>query len=232
VFVARAGRAEAIAERQKHLLFDRMIAFHVQRGFTVPISASAFYAALQGRYPERDGMYFLPEQVAEYDRRRLDVAEVEQLELFVTDERSAIQWVRRQLAVKPMNFQELQPLYMKEARLAWEKHEEPVEVRRILEENFIQDDQGRWYVPDPNKEADLEQLRHRTLLKEFRDYQEAKGKLKTVRSEALRAGFKECWQKKEFKAIVQMAKRVPEVVIQEDQSLLMYYDNALLMTGE
>lgn len=177
-------------------------------------------------------MYFLPDQVAEYDRRRLDVAEVEQLELFVTDERSAIHWVRRQLATRPLNFQELQPLYMKESRLAWEKHEEPVEIRRILEENFIQDQQGRWHVPDPNKEADLEQLRHRILLKEFREYQEAKGKLKMVRSEALRAGFKDCWQKKEFKVIVQMAKRVPEVVIQEDQALLMYYDNALLMTGE
>ena len=30
VFVERRDRAEAIAEREKHLLFDRMIAFHVQ----------------------------------------------------------------------------------------------------------------------------------------------------------------------------------------------------------
>ena len=124
VFVAKAGRAEAIAERQKHLLFDRMIAFHVRRGISVPMAASTFYAGLLQRYPERDGMYFLPEQVADYDRRRLDVGEVEQLELFVTDERSAIQWVRRQIAGKPMTFQELQPLYMKESQLAWEKHEQ------------------------------------------------------------------------------------------------------------
>src|SRR5262249_41209822 len=153
VFVTKSGRGEAIAERQKHLLFDRMIAFHVQRGITVPLPASAFYAGLQQRYPERDGMFFLPEQVAEYDRRRVDVAEGEQLEWFVTDERSAIRWVRQQLAAKPANFQELQPLYMKEARLAWEKYESPVELRRILEENFIQDERGRWRVPDPNKEA-------------------------------------------------------------------------------
>ena len=32
--------------------------------------------------------------------------------------------------------------------------------------------------------------------------------------------------------IVQMAKRVPEAVIQEDQALLMYFDNASLMLGE
>src|SRR5262249_47302310 len=54
VFVSKAGRAEAIAEREKHLLFDRMIAFHIQRSISVPISASAFYAGLSGRYPERD----------------------------------------------------------------------------------------------------------------------------------------------------------------------------------
>jgi DNA modification methylase len=231
-FVAKAGRAEAVAERQKHLLFDRMIAFHVQRGIMVPLSASAFYASLQQRYPVRDGMFFLPEQVAEYDRRRLHVAEVEQLELFVTDERSAIQWVRRQLVAKPMTFQELQPLYMKEARLAWEKYEIPVELRRILEENFIQDEQGRWRVPDSNKEADLEQLRQRALMKEFQQYLSTRGKLKLVRSEALRAGFKECWQKKDYTTIVEMAKRVPEIVIQEDQALLMYYDNASLLKGE
>ena len=32
VFVAKGGEAEIITERQKYLLFDRMVAFHVQRG--------------------------------------------------------------------------------------------------------------------------------------------------------------------------------------------------------
>ena len=204
IFVAKAGRAEAIAERQKHLLFDRMIAFHVQRGIMVPISAAAFYAGLAQRYPERDAMFFLPAQVAEYDRRRLQVGEVQQLELFVVDERSAIQWARRQLGRTARTFQELQPLHMKEAQLAWEKHEAPVELRTILEENFVQDDSGQWRVPDPHKEADLEQLRHRALCREFQRYKEVKGKLKIVRSEALRAGFKDAWQKGDFAIIVQM----------------------------
>ena len=232
VFVSKASGAEAIAEREKHLLFDRMIAFHIQRGISVPISASAFYAGLPRRYPERDGMYFLPEQIAEYDRRRLNVKAVEQLELFVTDERSAIQWVRQQLDRKPMSFQELQPLYMKEAQLTWEKHEQPVELRGILEENFIEDAGGLWRVADPNVEADLEQLRHRTLLKEFQRYQQLKGKLKLVRTEVLRAGFKDAWQSGRFETIVDMAKRVPEAVIQEDPALLLYYDNALMRVGE
>jgi len=106
-----------------------------------------------------------------------------------------------------------------------------VELRGILDENFVQDEQSRWHVPDPNKEADLEQLRHRVLLREFQRYDQTKGKLKVVRTEALRAGFKDAWQRSDFAAIVQMAKRVPESVVQEDPALLMYYDNSLMRTG-
>ncbi len=232
VFVERKDRAEAIAEREKHLLFDRMIAFHVQRNISLPMSAAEFYTGLAQRYPERDNMYFLPDQVAEYDRRRLNVADVEQLQLFVSDEKSAIQWVRQQLNRKSLTFQELQPLYMKEAQRAWEKQEEPIELLNILNENFVRDSNEQWHTPKAGKEADLEQLRHRHLLKEFEQYQATKGKLKVVRSEALRAGFKDCWQKGEYKTIVDMARRVPVALIQEDSALLMYYDNAVMRTEE
>jgi hypothetical protein len=56
--------------------------------------------------------------------------------------------------------------------------------------------------------------------------------LKVVRTEALRAGFKNSWQKKDYSTIIQMAKRVPETAIQEDPALLMYFDNASLMVGD
>jgi len=103
---------------------------------------------------------------------------------------------------------------------------------RCLEQNFVEETDGRWRVADPRKERDLEQLRHRALIKEFQNYVDTKVKLKVVRTEALRAGFKESWQREDYATIVQMAKRVPESVIQEDQTILMYYDNALMRTGE
>jgi DNA modification methylase len=232
VFVAKSGRAEVIAERQGYLLFDRMVAFHVQRGYSVPLSASEFYAGLRQKFPERDGMFFLSDQVSEYDRQRASIKEVEQLQLFVNDEKTAIQWVRRHVSERPMTYQELSPVYMKEAQRVWEKHEQPLELATILEQNFVMDTNNKWRVADPKKEADLEQLRHRALMKEFQQYLDSKGKLKVVRTEALRAGFKESWQKKDYTTIVQMAKRVPEVVIQEDPALLMYFDNASLLIGE
>jgi hypothetical protein len=230
VIVVKNDRVETMAERQNYLLYDRMVAFHVQRGYAVPLSSAEFHAGLRQRMPERDGMFFLAEQVTEYDRQRLEVKEVEQYELFVSDEKSAIQWVRRLLAEKPMTYQDLQPLYMKEAQRVWEKHEQPLELRTILDQNFVEDQDGTWRVPDPKKEADLEQIRNRALMKEFQQYLDTKGKLKLVRTEALRAGFKECWQKSDYSTIVQMARRVPDAVIQEDQALLMYYDNALMRT--
>ena len=145
---------------------------------------------------------------------------------------SAIQWVRRLLEGKPTRYQALQPLYMREAQRVWEKHEQPLELLAILDQNFVKDPDGSWRVPDPKKEADLEQIRNRALIKEFQQYQDTKGKLKLVRTEALRTGFKECWQNGDYETIIQMAKRVPEAVIQEDPALLMYYDNALMRKGE
>lgn len=136
VFVSKDGQVEVIAERQNYLLFDRMVAFHVQRGVTVPLSASEFYAGLEQRFSERDGMYFLPEQVAEYDKKRMTATEVMQLTLFVTDEASAIQWLKQQLTKKPQTFQDLHPQFMRQIG-GWSKHELSLELRDLLEQNFL-----------------------------------------------------------------------------------------------
>lgn len=145
VFVSKDGQAELIAERQNYLIFDRMVAFHVQRGVTIPISASEFYAGLAQRFSERDGMYFLPEQVAEYDRKRMTVREFLQIDLFVTDEASAIQWLKQQLLKKPQTFQELHPQFLKEIA-GWQKYEKPLELKELLEQNFLSYD-GNGEVP-------------------------------------------------------------------------------------
>jgi len=145
VFVSKDGQAEVIAERQNYLLFDRMVAFHVQRGVTVPLSAAEFYAGLAQRFPERDGMYFLPEQVAEYDKKRMTVRELMQLQLFVTDESSAIQWLKQQLLKKPQTFQEIHPQFLKEIG-GWQKYEKPLELSELLEQNFLRYD-GKGSIP-------------------------------------------------------------------------------------
>ena len=145
VFSSVSGIAEVVAERTAQVLHDRMIAFHVQRQLSVPLSTGEFLIGLTQRYPERDGMYFLPTQVAEYDRKRNIAKEVRQLTLFVIDEASAIQWVRRELQQKPRSFQDLQPMFMREIQ-NWAKHEKTAELRDILRHNFIHYD-GSGPVP-------------------------------------------------------------------------------------
>lgn len=230
VFLEKNGKAELIVERQNYLLYDRMVAFHVQRGVFVPMGAAEFYAGLTKRFPQRDGMYFLPDQVVEYDKKRLQVQGVEQLSLFVNDEKTSIQWLRKELSEKPQTYQELHPKFLVELRKA--RHEKLPELLELLEQNFLRDDDGRWYVPDPGRQADLEKVREKALLKEFEEYKRGHGKLRVFRTEALRAGFKACWVAKDYKTIVEVARRIPDSVLQEDSALLMYHDNALILLGE
>ena len=145
VFISKFGLAETIAERQNFLLFDRMVAFHIQRGVMVPLSAPEFYLGLEQRFPSRDGMYFLPEQAAEYDQKRMTVKEVLQLELFVTNESTAILWLKQHLTKKPQSFQEIHPQFIKELG-GWQKHEKPIELSLLLEQNFLRCD-GKGEVP-------------------------------------------------------------------------------------
>ncbi len=234
VVVPQDGKLEVVAERQSDLLYDRMVAFHIQRGATVPLSAAEFHAGLRERFVERDGMYFLSEQAPEYDRARLQAGEVAQLALFVSDEKSCIRWLRQQLdpatGGRPQTYQEIQPQFLRQLHQA--PYEALPELSEVLEQSFLQDGQERWYVPDPNRASDLEKLRQRALLREFARYVEGRGRLRQFRTEAVRAGFADAWHRRDYATIVHVAKRLPERVLQEDPDLLMYYDNAALRASK
>lgn len=230
VAVVKNDRIEVVAERQAYLLFDRMVAYHIMQGIPVPLDATDFYRGLDEKFLKRDNMYFLSDQVNEYDTARI-TTEVEniQFELFVTNEKSAISWLYQQLNEQlcgPQTYAELQPKFMQEVK-AVDKYEQMPELVTILEENFLQDEKGRWYIPDVTKEGDLAKLRDKNLWKEFEGYLNSKGKLKLFRSEAIRVGFSRLWKEKNYKAIVDIAERLPGQTIQEDANLLMYYDISL-----
>ncbi|WP_216842888.1 DNA methyltransferase [Methanogenium sp. MK-MG] len=255
-----------IPERDHRILFDQMVAYYVKKGYMVPISSPEFQIGLEQRFIGRDGMYFLPKQVSEYDKKKLSGASIAQTTLFVTDEASAIQWLRLHLKEKPQTFQEVHPEFIQETQRGWSKNEVGLELGTLLEQNFLKydgtgevpsqihrylssnwkefrnlpkDDQGlkkkatdRWYVPDPNKAADLEKLRERALLREFDGYTGETKRLKVFRIEAVRAGFKKAWQEKDYRIIIAVAKRIPPKVLEEDPKLLMWYDQAVTRVGE
>lgn len=258
----RAGLMEVIVERDPRRIYDRMVAWFVRHDLPVPLSTEEFLDGVRSRFPERDGMAFLPEQVAEYERKRAQFAEAPQMELFVSDERSAIDWLLDFLRKRPSTYQEIHPEFTVQLGAGWRKHEERPELSALLSDNFLRyegngdvpsqihsylstnfkdlrglekDDarlkvkaKDRWYAPDPSKAKDLEQKRERSLLKEFETYKSAPGrKLKEFRLEVLRAGFKTAWGAKDYKTILSIAQKIPEEALQEDEKLLLWYDQAL-----
>jgi hypothetical protein len=95
------GEVRVVRERMADRLYDRMVAYHVHRGVTVPLTAAEFYSGLEQRFPVRDDMYFLSDQVEGYERHRMTVKDLIQAELFITNEQSAVQWLRQILKRKP-----------------------------------------------------------------------------------------------------------------------------------
>jgi hypothetical protein len=276
---------EFIVERDPRRINDRMVAWFVRHDAPVPLSSDEFLNGLKSRFPQRDGMVFLPDQVAEYDKKRAQVAQAPQMELFVSDERSAIDWLTDFLRKRPSTYQEIHPEFITQLGAGWKKHETKPELAALLENNFLRYDgngpipaqiiswmkqssalrptiasefgvlssefgvlssesgnselstqntelltkaKDRWYVPDPNKAQDLEKKREKVLLKEFDTYLAATGRrLKEFRLEVLRAGFKAAWSRKDYQTIIKVAQKIPDEALQEDEKLLLWYDQAL-----
>jgi len=260
------GSIQMVPERDPRILFDRMVAYYVRKGYPVPLSSQEFQLGLTQRFSERDGMYFLPAQAAEYDRKKINSGKIIQATIFVDDESSAIQWLRQLLNNKPQTSADINPQFMQQLG-GWRKNEAQLDLRELLQQNFLSYDgkgpvpeqihaylssnwkdmrnlpkddpalvakaKDRWYVPDPNKQADLDKLRERSLLREFETYKESKKKrLKLFRLEAVRAGFQKAWQAADYDTILAVTRKIPPKILQEDPKLLMWYDMSLTRTGQ
>ncbi len=244
-------------------MYDRTIAYFISHYYLVPISSQAFQAGLREHFIEQDGMIFLPEQVREYEQKRKLSKHPPQMELFVSDERSAIDWLQQFLNKHPATRQQIHPQFTQQLGAGWKKHEVPVELETLLELNFLkynglgavpapihrwlenqhndcrnlepdapllqQRADDYWYVPDPRQASDLEKLREAQLLREFKQYQKNTDKrFNKFRSEVLRAGFKQAWIQQDYQTIIDLAEKLPEATLYEDEKLLQFYDLALV----
>ena len=230
VHLQRENATTAIVERSPKILYDRVVTYYVQKGLPVPIDASEFQIGLRERYSEEDGMFFTPGQLAEYREKKKTAPEFLSLGLIVSNESDGIEWLRNQLREGPKTYQQLSPEWM-QAISGLRKGDILPELMEILEENFIQEEDGFWRLPNIQDDVDKDKLREKALLREFRVYVEAvskpKAKLKEVRVEAIRAGFKHCYIEKNFKTIVLVGDRIPQNLLTEDEILLQFYDIAL-----
>ena len=226
-------RTTSVIERSPKVLYDRLITYFFMRGLPVPLDAADFQEGLRARFVSEDGMVFTAEQLTKYRDLKTKHNISAQRSLFVDiieNESDAIQWLKEKLSEKPLKYQDIQPNYRK-AYTINRKGEVEVELRDVLAENFIEEADGSWRIPDLNEQKDRELLRTKQLLKLWQGYVEqiesGKAKrLKDVRLEAVKAGFKDCYQKKDFKKIVLIGDKIPENLLTEDETLLNYYDIA------
>ncbi|MCI2285136.1 hypothetical protein L3081_19300 [Colwellia sp. MSW7] len=140
------GELLSVPERDARLLYDQLVAFYVRNSAPLPISSIEFQKGLKVRFPERDGMYFTPEQVAKYDKQRASSKVVKQISIFVDDEASSIEWLRQELSRKPKTYSEIHPLFLNEIS-GWKKNELQLELMTLLEQNYIKYD-GNEDVPN------------------------------------------------------------------------------------
>jgi 16S rRNA G966 N2-methylase RsmD len=137
---SKNGVLEFVVERDPRRIYDRMVAWFVRHDVPVPLSTEEFLDGLRSRFPERDSMVFLPEQVTEYDRKRAQAAQAPQIEMFVADERSAIDWLTDFLRKRPSTYQDIHPEFTTQLGAGWKKHETRPELSALLEDNFLRYD--------------------------------------------------------------------------------------------
>lgn len=230
VHLEKNNSTTTVIERSPKILYDRLITYFVMKGYPVPMDASAFQKGLRERFVEKDGMFFTTTQAVEYETHKQFYDSFVPLGIIVSDEANGIQWLKNRLTDNPLTYQEIQPEWM-QAINGLRRGDILPELKTILEDNFIEMDDGRWRLPNIQDDVDKEALRTKSLLKEFKFYvdqaQRPKAKIKEARVEALRAGFKQCYIEKDFKTIVLVGDKIPQNLRDEDEVLLQFYDIAL-----
>lgn len=221
----------ADVERTREMLYSKMLAYYIQRGYEINMNSTQFYRMLGQEFVERDGYWFRDEaQAQEYEQRKLDPAQKRKGQkgqgvLFVSDERSAIAWLHQFLGQGPRSYSDVYTAYAK----ALQASEDQIpELKILLEETCVQVN-GHWKRPDALTAEELEERRRQRLLRQFDEYlrQARTGQsLNNVRKEAILTGFEEAYRDKRFGDIVKVGEKLDQRVIDSSTEIFDFIDIA------
>ena len=219
----------ANVERSKEMLFSKYLAYYVQHGYQVAYNGEQFYRALpQWGLEERDGYWFADEaQANEYEKRKAWVhgrTPQAQAVLFISDERSARQWLWSFLD-QPKTYDEIYTAFVKALQTSEDQLPEPM---TMLEEGFVRTN-GYWKRPDSLTQAELDARRQARLLHQFEEYlatARAGKPLKEVRKEAVVAGFTEAYRTGRFQDILTVGRRLDKRLLESSPDLFDFVDIA------
>lgn len=217
-------------ERTREMLYSKYLAYYVQHGYQVLYNGDQFYRALaQWGLEERDGYWFVDEvQADKYEQRKVKtfgkMGPGLQFVLFISDERSARQWIWNFLD-EPKTYDEIYTSFMQALQTEEEDIPEP---KDLLDESFVRTN-GHWKRPDKLTEDELQRRRQQRLLEQFREYvQTAKNgqKLKEIRVEAVLAGFTDCYRAGRYSDILLVGRKLDRALVESNTDIYDFIDIA------
>lgn len=149
--------------------------------------------------------------------------------LFVSDEKSAILWLYNFLNA-PKSFSDISIAFTQLANI---QGDSVPELQDLLEQNFIiEGDKYRRPKTDPEHDY-LTERRDRALVREFETLlikaKTEKGKIKSVRKEALAFGFELCYKAKRYEDILTVAKKLDKAILENSAEVNDFVEAAEIM---
>ena len=213
-------------ERTEKMLYSKMIAYYLRRGFNINYDAKSFYEMLYQNFIEQDGYWFTSSQVNSYtDFKKKNSMEdpaqgkQESLLFFILDERSALIWLESFLA-NPKSFSDISTAFNKLSNI---QGDEVPDLKILLEENFVFD--GSIYRKPSSSEEKLRAIdkRNRTLKREFEsllvEAESSRTKMRKVRKEAIVYGFEEAYRSKKYSDILTIGKKLHKSIIENSPEI-------------
>jgi DNA modification methylase len=217
---------EPSIERTEQMLYSKMLAFYIQRNYSVKYNSKSFYKMLKNNFTEEDGFWFNKDQLNNYQEfkqkmklENIDEIELGAFQLFVSDERSAIIWLYSFLDT-PKTFQDIQPAFTK---IAFIGDDQVPELSGILNNNFIKSEDFYRRPSSEDEKLDLTEKREKELMKEFDILLlEAKGskrKIKQCRKQAVLQGFEHCYKNNRLEDILLLGKKLDKKILENSSEL-------------
>lgn len=225
-----------VIERTDKMLYSKMLAYYIQRGYEIRYDAKSFYKMLKENFVLEDGFWFATHQIETYleYKKQIKLEGMEDIKtgsslLFVNDEKSALVWVYNFLS-EHKTFSDISIAFNQVANI---EGDEVPELREMLEQNFIAED-GKYRRPQSETEHNsITEKRQRNLRREFETLlvqaQTQKGKIKLVRKEALAYGFELCYKEKRFADILSIAKKLDNSILENSGELNDFVEAAEIM---
>jgi DNA modification methylase len=225
-------------ERSEQMLYSKMLAHYIQRGFEIRLNAKHFYALLKDNYKLIDGFWFTDKQILKYEewKKKQGLSVIQEIKtgqqvLFINNERSALVWLYNFLDI-PKTFGEVSIAYNKAMSSLEDQIPEP---RELLSNNFIFDG-NNYRRPRNDKEQEvIEDQREKDLGRAFEriltESKTSRKKLKDIRKEAIVYGFTEAYREKRFQNIIEVAKKLDTKILEENSEINDFVEIAQIKLG-